>query len=297
MKSNHLLLVLFIMLVYGSSYPVGKLGVDNIPPLLFSALRVGLIFLVFLPFFKFKLPRKEMIKPLVLFSLTMGVGTYVSMYFALERLTIVAPIIIGAQLSIPFGILLSYFFLKDNISINRIILIIISFLGIIIIAYDPRIIDDKIAVILIVTMAFFYALSNMLARVMNEVDTSVMNGWHGLISFVPIILLSFYFEGNPIQLLEGINNVTIFSILHCALIVSSLGHVSMFYLYKFYPVSKVLPFYSLFPIFGIVLTIIMFNELLSMYEIIGGILVMGSAYLIHKENNKEDANIQKKAVN
>ena len=182
MKSNHLFLVLFIMLVYGSSYPVGKLGVDNIPPLLFSALRVGLIFLVFLPFFKFKLPRKEMIRPLVLFSLTMGVGTYVSMYFALERLTIVAPIIIGAQLSIPFGILLSYFFLKDNISINRIILIIISFLGIIIIAYDPRIIDDKIAVILIVTMAFFYALSNMLARVMNEVDTSVMNGWHGLIS-------------------------------------------------------------------------------------------------------------------
>ena len=71
----------------------------------------------------------------------------------------------------------------------------------------------------------------------------------------------------------------------------------MFYLYKFYPVSKVLPFYSLFPIFGIVLTILMFNELLSMYEIIGGILVMGSAYLIHKENNKEDANIQKKAVN
>ena len=126
MKSNHLFLVLFIMLVYGSSYPVGKLGVDNIPPLLFSALRVGLIFLVFLPFFKFKLPRKEMIKPLVLFSLTMGVGTYVSMYFALERLTIVAPIIIGAQLSIPFGILLSYFFLKDNISINRIILIIIT---------------------------------------------------------------------------------------------------------------------------------------------------------------------------
>ena len=41
----------------------------------------------------------------------------------------------------------------------------------------------------------------------------------------------------------------------------------------------------------------MFNELLSMYEIIGGILVIGSAYLIHKENNKEEANIQKKAVN
>ncbi len=275
------------MIIYGSSYPVGKLGIDHIPPLLFSALRVGLIFLIFLPFFQFKLPKKEMIMPLILFSLTMGIGTYVSMYFALERLTIVAPIIIGAQLSIPFGLLLSYLFLKEKITSNRIVLIFIAFIGITIIAYDPRIIDDKFTVILIINMAFFYALSNMLARLMNEVNTAIMNGWHGIISFIPIFILSIYFEGNPINLLSDINFITAFSILHCALIVSSIGHMGMFYLYKFYPVSKVLPFYSLFPIFGIILTILMFNESLSIYEIIGGVLVIGSTFLIHKENKKE----------
>ena len=127
----------------------------------------------------------------------------------------------------------------------------------------------------------------MLARSLREVDTSVMNGWHGIISFVPIILLSFYFEGNPSDLLRNIDSITIFSVLHCALVVSAMGHVGMFYLYKFYPVSKVLPFYSLFPIFGILLTIIMFSEILSVYEIIGGIMVIGSSYLIHIENKRE----------
>lgn len=287
MRANHLILVFIIMILYGSSYPVGKIGIDTgIPPLLFTALRVGLIFLTFFPFFRFKLPEKKLIKPLFAFSLTMGVGTYVSMYYALARLEIVAPIIIGAQLSIPFGILLSFFFLNEKISRLRLLLIVTAFVGIIIIAYDPRIIDDKIAFILIITMAFFYALSNMLARILKSVDTAMLNGWHGIISFIPISILSLYIEGNPFNYLYPVQYDAVFSILHCALIVSAMGHVGMFYLYKFYPVSTVLPFYSLFPIFGIALTFVMFNEALSIYEVIGGVLVIGSAYLVHKENKK-----------
>ena len=287
MRANHLILVFIIMILYGSSYPVGKIGIDTgIPPLLFTALRVGLIFLTFFPFFRFKLPEKKLIKPLFAFSLTMGVGTYVSMYYALARLEIVAPIIIGAQLSIPFGILLSFFFLNEKISRSRLLLIVTAFVGIIIIAYDPRIIDDKIAFILIITMAFFYAMSNMLARILKSVDTAMLNGWHGIISFIPISILSLYIEGNPFNYLYPVQYDAVFSILHCALIVSAMGHVGMFYLYKFYPVSTVLPFYSLFPIFGIALTFVMFNEALSVYEVIGGVLVIGSAYLVHKENKK-----------
>ena len=111
MQSKHLILVLIIMVLYGSSYPVGKLGIDIIPPLLFTALRLGLIFLVFLPFFRLKLPKKHLLMPLIGFSLAMGIGTYVTMYYALEQLSIVAPIIIGAQLSIPFGLILPKIFL------------------------------------------------------------------------------------------------------------------------------------------------------------------------------------------
>jgi len=63
----------------------------------------------------------------------------------------------------------------------------------------------------------------------------------------------------------------------------------MFYLYKFYPISNVLPFYSLFPIFGLILAFIIFSETLSIYEIVGGILILGSIFLIHKENKKDNS--------
>jgi len=279
--------VLLIMILYGSSYPIAKLGINTIPPLLFTALRVGLIFIAFLPFFRFRLPEKKLIKPLIAFSLIMGIGTYAILYYALERLTIVAPVIIGSQAAIPIGLLLSFFILNEKVSIKKWILIIISFLGIAIIAYDPRIVNDKFALLLIFGSSFFFALSNMMARVLNDVDTAVLNGWHGLISFIPLMLLSFYFEGNPLNYLIPINGIAIFTVLHTALIVSVIGHAGMFYLYKFYPVTTVLPFYSLFPIFGIILTFIIFGETLSIHEVIGGILVIGSAYLIHSENKRE----------
>tara|TARA_Y100000741_G_scaffold334544_1_gene291822 strand:- start:932 stop:1801 length:870 start_codon:yes stop_codon:yes gene_type:complete len=287
MQPKHLALVLLIMVLYGSSYPIGKLGIDTIPPLLFTALRVGLIFLAFLPFFRFRLPEKKLIKPLVAFSLIMGIGTYAILYFALERLTIVAPVIIGSQTAIPMGLLLSLFVLNEKVSFKKWILIILSFVGIIIIAYDPRIVDDKFALLLILGTSFFFALANMMARVLKNVDTAVLNGWHGLISFIPVMLLSVFFEGNPMNYLTQIDGVTLFAVLHTALIVSVIGHAGMFYLYKFYPVTNVLPFYSLFPIFGIALTYLIFNETLSIYEVVGGILVIGSAYLIHLENKKE----------
>ncbi|MDC0032755.1 DMT family transporter [Pelagibacteraceae bacterium] len=289
MQSKHLILVLIIMILYGSSYPVGKLGIDIIPPLLFTALRLGLIFLAFLPFFRFKLPEKNLIKPLIGFSLAMGIGTYVTMYYALEQLSIVAPIIIGAQLSIPFGLILSLLFLKENISIKRWFLIFLSFIGIVIIAYDPRIINDKFGLALVIVMAFFYAVSNLMARVLKEVDTATLNGWHGLIAFIPIAVLTIIIEGNPINYLMPINGLVVFTVLHTALIVSVIGHAGMFYLYKFYPISNVLPFYSLFPIFGLILAFIIFAETLSIHEIVGGVLILGSVFFIHKENKKDNA--------
>ena len=40
MQPKHLLVIILIQIIFGSVYPLGKLGTDYIPPILFSALRV-----------------------------------------------------------------------------------------------------------------------------------------------------------------------------------------------------------------------------------------------------------------
>jgi len=51
MQPKHLALVLLVMVLYGSAYPVGKIGTLDAPPLFLSAMRVLCVFLFFLPFF------------------------------------------------------------------------------------------------------------------------------------------------------------------------------------------------------------------------------------------------------
>ena len=216
----------------------------------------------------------------------MGIGVYVSLYFALDITSLISPIIIGTQLTVPFGLLLSFIFLKENISIKKWLLIIFAFLGVIIVAYDPRIRDEWIALLIISLMAFFYAVANILSRFLKEIDTMSQIGWHSLISCVPLFILSYIFEGNAVEILFPMSFSTLLIILHASIIVSLIGHGSIFYLYKFYPVATVLPFYSLFPIFGIIFTFLIFYELPNLFEYIGGIIVIGSVYLIHLENKK-----------
>lgn len=138
-------------------------------------------------------------------------------------------------------------------------------------------------------MSFFYAMANMMARYLKEIDTSVLNGWCNFIAFFPLIFASYFIDGNPINIISNLESSTFIVILHASLIVSVIGHAGMFYLYRFYPVATVLPFYSLFPIFGIILTFLMFKEVLTVQQFLGGFMVIGSVYLIHQINKKEAA--------
>ena len=287
MKTRHVFFVIIIMLFIGSVYPLGKIGTNNLPPILFSALRVLFLLIIIFPFIKFKIPSKDLIMPLLLFSLSMGIGVYVFLYLSISTTSLISPIIIGAQLAVPFGLILSFFFLNEKISIKKWFFILLAFIGVVIVAYDPRMNQDLISLFFISIMAFFYALSNMFSRFLLDIDTKNQIGWHCLISCIPLFILSFIIEGNTINLLSNISFSTLIILLHASIIVSLISHGGMFYLYKFYPVSSVLPFYSLFPIFGVFLTYIIFLELPNIYEYIGGGIVILSVYFIHLENKKE----------
>ena len=58
------------MFFLGSAYPLGKFGLNtSINPLLFGALRMGIVFLCLVPFCKIKVPPKKYFLPLIGFSI------------------------------------------------------------------------------------------------------------------------------------------------------------------------------------------------------------------------------------
>ena len=283
MSTKHTLLILFVVFLLGSAYPTGKLGLnDSIPPILFGALRMAVVFICLVPFFKFYIPEKKFIVPLIGFSICFGVAVNMFLYLSINASSILAPITIGAQLSIPFGIILSSIFLNEKISFKKWLLIMTSFFGIVILAFDPKVVDEIIGSLLICGMAFFYGLSQVFSRYLKDLDIKYTNTIMSFTGFLILIILSSVFEGNAIQTITNISLESWFTVLYAGAIISLLGHLMMFYLYKFYPLDMVLPFYALFPVFGLILTFFIFGEIPSFITIIGGIIVITSVFFAQK---------------
>ena len=283
MPLKHLLILLFIAIAYGSAFPITKLALnDSVPPILMASLRMGIVLILLIPFWKFRIPEKKYMPSLIAFSFSMGVMVYVFMTLSLYYSSIISPVIVGSQLAIPFGVLASAIMLNENISSKKWILIFTSFIGILIIFFDPKLANNFLGLFYAALMALSFGLAQVYSRQLKDLDVSLTNAFTGLFGFIILLILSFFIEGDTITNIKLININTWLLIFYQAVVVSLGAHLLMFYLYKFYTVGQIFPSYSLFPIFGIGLTFLIFGEIPTILFLIGSIIVLGSVYLLHK---------------
>ncbi|MDA9670271.1 MFS transporter [Candidatus Pelagibacter sp.] len=88
------------MAAHGSAFPIAKLALNNsVPPILMASLRMGLVLIILIPFWRFRIPNKKYFLPLLAFSISMGVMVYVFMNLSLYHSSIISPIIVGSQFS------------------------------------------------------------------------------------------------------------------------------------------------------------------------------------------------------
>ena len=283
MPLKHLLILLFIAIAYGSAFPITKLALnDSVPPILMASLRMGIVLILLIPFWKFRIPEKKYMPSLIAFSFSMGVMVYVFMTLSLYYSSIISPVIVGSQLAIPFGVLASSIMLNENISSKKWILVFTSFVGILIIFFDPKLANNFLGLFYAALMALSFGLAQVYSRQLKDLDVSLTNAFSGLFGFIILLILSFFIEGDAITNIKLININTWLLIFYQAVVVSLGAHLLMFYLYKFYTVGQIFPSYSLFPIFGIGLTFLIFGEIPTILFLIGSIIVLGSVYLLHK---------------
>ena len=280
---KHLLILLFIAIAYGSAFPVTKLALnDSVPPILMASLRMGIVLIILIPYWKFKIPEKKYLPSLVAFSVSMGVMVYVFMTLSLFYSSIISPVIVGSQLAIPFGVLLSALMIGENISLKKWILIFCSFFGIVIIFFDPELANNFLGLFYAGLMALFFGLAQVYSRQLKSLDVSLTNAFTGLFGFVVLIILSYFIESDVISNIKSITFNSWLFIFYQAVVVSLGAHLLMFYLYKFYTVGQIFPSYSLFPIFGIGLSFLIFGEVPTFLFVVGSIIVLTSVFLLHK---------------
>ena len=283
MPLKHLLILLFIAVAHGSAFPITKLVLnDSVPPILMASLRMGLVLILLIPFWRFKIPEKKYIPSLIAFSISMGVMVYSFMTLSLYYSSIISPVIVGSQLAIPFGILASATILNENISSKKWILIFTSFIGILIIFFDPKLTNNLLGLFFASLMALSFGLAQVYSRKLRSLDISLTNAFTGLFGFSILLIISYLVEGDTVNNISSINFGSWLLISYQAIVVSLGAHLLMFYLYKFYTVGQIFPSYSLFPIFGIGLTFLIFGEIPTILFLVGSIIVLSSVFLLSK---------------
>ena len=283
MPLKHLLILLFIAFAYGSAFPITKLALnDSVPPILMASLRMGIVLIILIPFWRFKIPNKKYLPSLIAFSISMGVLVYVFMTLSLYHSSIISPVIVGSQLAIPFGVLLSGLMLGEKISQKKWVLVFCAFFGIVIIFFDPELANNFLGLFYAGLMALFFGLAQVYSRQLKSLDVSLTNAFTGLFGFIILLILSYFVEGDTVINIKSISKNTWAYISYQAIIVSLGAHLLMFYLYKFYTVGQIFPSYSLFPIFGIGLSFLIFGEIPTLLFLIGSIIVLTSVFLLHK---------------
>ena len=164
MTIPHLFITIVVMILFGSSYPVGKIGLnENLSPLIFSLLRILPMLILLLPFIKISSINKKNFKFVLFYGLFIGLGLYPLMYLSLEYTKSTSSIILIMQLSIPIGIILSTFYLKEKVSIFRWALIGVVLAGLTIICFDPIVLQSKLSLFFGILAAISYGSASMLS--------------------------------------------------------------------------------------------------------------------------------------
>lgn len=277
MSLPHLALALLINLLWGFNFIVAKVGVTHIPPIAFTALRFFAVALMLLPFLRLVRGQGW---PLLGAALFAGAFHFSLIFTGTKLAEDVSIVAIVTQLSIPFSTVLAVFFLNERIGWRRASGIALSFGGVLVMGFDPRVIDDLDAVAMVTVAGLSIAIGQILMRRLHGVGVFNMQAWVGIVSFPTLALLSFGFESGQVQAMEAAPSIAWAAVLYTAIAASLIGHGGMYFLLRHYPVSLVSPLLVLSPVFGALFSIWIFGDQWTPRIALGAVMTLGGVLVI-----------------
>jgi O-acetylserine/cysteine efflux transporter len=283
LKNKDLALILLVNFLWASNFLAAKIGMEEFPPLFFTALRFALVIVVMLPFVS--LPHGYWRKLMVV-GFMMGILHYSLMFWGLSIAPDISPVAIVNQTFVPFSALLAVIFLKERLGWRRWTAIIIAFVGVMIIGFDPVIFDSFLSPGLVAIASFFLSVNMVIVRTMPGIGALNLTFWTAAIAFLPILMLSFIFETGQIDGLQSSGWQEWLAVAFSAIGATVIGHGLGNYLIKFYPVSTIAPYYLLVPVFAIILGVVFWGDQITLELMVGGAMVMAGVTIITFRSNR-----------
>jgi O-acetylserine/cysteine efflux transporter len=271
MKPKHLALILLIDLIWAFNIVAVKLAIDDAGPLTAVMLRYVIVFLACLPWLRW-LPGRMgiiLITGFVAGALFMGLG---GLSFALADN--VSALAIAGQLGVPFSLLLAVIIFKERIRWPRITAVILCFLGVAVMGFDPAIAHESVALWLTVAASLAWAGGNLLFRQLQGINVLTIHAWLALVTIPIIFVAALIFEPANLAAIPDLSLSTWGWLVYSGIGASLIGHGGMSWLFQRYPVSTVSPLTLPTPLMSVGVAVWVFGTPITAQMVVGGVLTL-----------------------
>lgn len=286
MTPAHWLLMIAVNLAFGLNLVAAKFALFELPPMAFAALRFAIVLLVLLPVLRIR--RGQMVV-LMLVGLLMGTLHFALITNGLALAGDVSTVAILTQMGVPFATLMSVFFLGEVIRWRRWFGIGLSFTGVMVIGFDPRVFEYWPAVTLVIASTIAAAGGLTLMKGKLTVNAFQLQGWVAVVAFPSLALLSLLTEQGQTEAIMNMSPFVMACVVFSALGASLLGHGGTYELLRHYDLSLVTPLLLLTTVFGVIFGVWLLDDVVTTRMIIGGVITLVGALVITLRNGSAGA--------
>jgi O-acetylserine/cysteine efflux transporter len=269
---------LAVVTIWGVNFVVIKIGLQDLPPILFTALRFLFAALPLVFFVK---------RPQTSLGLVLAYGMF---QFALQFTLLFT----GIKLGLPAGLASLVIQLQAFFTIGLAVLMLgerpkgvqlfgalVAFGGMALVAMHLEGKATLIGFVLVVLGGVCWAVANIVIKKMGQVNALSLVVWGALVATPPLLLASWLVEGGAAwQLAASKFSVrTMMTVLFQAYPNTILGFGIWSMLMRKYPTATVAPFSLLVPVAGMLSAALVLGEPLPWWKLAAGVLVLGGLAL------------------
>ncbi|KFN42662.1 hypothetical protein N790_11395 [Arenimonas malthae CC-JY-1] len=278
MPPRDILLALLICLAWAGNFLGSALALRELPPLLFTALRLALLVLMLGVFLRRPAPGQW--PRLLAIATCTGVLHFGLSFWALKLAGDLSSPAIVMQSYIPMAVLLAWALLGERFAWRTGTAIAISFGGVLVLGFDPLVLDNPASLFLMLASAFFLALATVMMRGLTGVTRYGLQAWIAVVGVGPLLVLSLWLEPGALATLGGISGTAWAGVAYAAIVASVIGHGLYYSLIQRHAVARVMPWLLLTPVFAMALGIAFWGDRPGPKLWIGGAMTLAGILLI-----------------
>ncbi len=269
-------LAALVQLLWGLNFVAAKVGVESVPPLLFTALRFVLAASILLPFVP--RPRGRQWRGVLALSVVFGTAHFGLLFSGLKQVDAATAAVV-IQTGPPFSALLGVLLFRETIGWRRILGLVLAFSGIVVVAGEPQVVS-LVPILLLLAGAFTWALGNVVAKTSGDLPVLALTGWMALFAIPQLALLSWLLEDGHGAAIAAAPWQSWAGLVYTAIGASVVAHSLWYALMRRHPMSVVAPWGLLAPVLGIAAGILVLGETATWQKLLGGAITLTGVAII-----------------